>query len=108
MSNPANTLASDPHQPRSRAFWLLLGAVAAAQLMALWLLCSHQMRRAEARHNEMTVQQMALADCLQFIPGSTIASCANRIDPAGAGPTQASTSVNHPVTGAQPVSFSYR
>jgi hypothetical protein len=105
MSNPANTLTSDPHQPRSRAFWLLLGAVAAAQLMALWLLCSHQMRRAEARHNEMTVQQMALADCLQYIPGSTIASCTSRLDPAATA-TQASD--RPAMSGALPVSFSYR
>jgi hypothetical protein len=104
MSNPAISLTSDPHQPRSRAFWLLLGAVAVAQLMALWLLCSHQMRRAEARHNEMTVQQMALADCLQYIPGSTIASCSSRIDPAAAAPAPEGA----PMAGAVPVSFSYR
>jgi hypothetical protein len=53
----------------------------------------------------MTVQQMALSDCLQYIPGSTIASCARRVDPAGA---QANASVNPAVAGARPVSFSYR
>jgi hypothetical protein len=104
------TDAIDPatQQPRSRMFWVVLGALAAGQLFAFWLLCSHQVRRAEARQNELTVQQMALADCLQYIPRSTIASCANRIDPVGAGNAQASTSVNHAVTGAQPVSFTYR
>ena len=99
--------AIDPvtHQPRSRMFWVVLGALAAGQLFAFWLLCSHQVRRAEARQNEMTVQQMALSDCLQYIPGSTIASCAVRGDraaqpvPAGAKPA---------LTGALPVNFSYR
>ena len=100
--------AIDPatQQPRSRMFWVVLGALAAGQLLAFWLLCSHQVRRAEARQNEMTVQQMALADCLQYIPGSTIASCSRRPDVAGA--AQASVSVNPSMTGAQPVSFSYR
>ena len=104
------TDALDPatQEPRSRMFWIVLGALAAGQLFAFWLLCSHQMRRAEARQNELTVQQMALADCLQYIPRSTIASCANRVDPAGAGMAQASVSGNRAVAGAQPVSFSYR
>jgi hypothetical protein len=103
------TGAIDPatQQPRSRMFWVVLGALAAGQLFAFWLLCSHQVRRAEARQNELTVQQMALSDCLQFIPGSTIASCSRRLDPAGV-QAQASVSVNPAMTGAQPVSFSYR
>lgn len=91
-------------QPRSRLFWLVLGALVAGQLFAFWLLCSHQVRKAEARSNEVLVHQMALADCLQYVPGSTIASCSARIDPAavqqaGARPAMA---------GAVPVSFSYR
>ena len=102
--------AFDPvtQQPRSKMFWVVLGALAAGQLFAFWLLCSHQVRVAEARQNEMTVHQMALSDCLQYIPGSTIASCAKRIDPAGAASAQASVPVNRAVAGAQPVSFSFR
>jgi hypothetical protein len=91
--------------PRGRMFWVLFAALVAGQLFAFWLLCSHQVRKAEARHNELTVQQMALADCLQYIPGSTIASCATRIDPVGAG---AQPSGGPAMTGAVPVSFSYR
>jgi len=90
----------DSQPARSRMFWVLLGAVAAGQLFAFWLLCSHQVRKAEARHNEAVVQQMALADCLQYIPGSTIASCTAR------GDVQASA--DKAVTGAVPVSFSFR
>jgi hypothetical protein len=98
--------AADPAtQSRSRWMWMLLAGLALAQLLAFWLLCSHQVRRAEARQNETVIHQMALADCLQYIPGSTIASCTNRTD-LHAPRTQASE--NPAATGAVPVSFSYR
>lgn len=98
--------AADPAtQSRSRWMWMLLAGVALAQLCAFWLLCSHQVRRAEARQNETVIHQMALSDCLQYIPGSTIASCTSRTDPS-AQRTQAGD--NPAATGAVPVSFSYR
>ena len=65
--------------PRNRLFWVVLGGLALAQIVALWLLCSHQVRLAEARQTEIHVQQLALADCLQYIPGATIATCNSRI-----------------------------
>ena len=109
MSILAGAIDPSTQQPRSRMFWVVLGALAAGQLFAFWLLCSHQVRVAESRQNEMTVHQMALADCLQYIPGSTIASCAKRIDPAGASSAQAIVApANRAVAGAQPVSFSFR
>ena len=92
----------DTQPARSRMFWVLLGAVAAGQLFAFWLLCSHQVRKAEARHNETVVQQMALADCLQYIPGSTIASCTAR------GDVQAQAPQKSAVAGAVPVSYTFR
>ena len=101
----AHAIEPGLHEERGRMFWILLGALAVGQLFAFWLLCSHQVRRAEARQNELTVHQMALSDCLQYIPGSTIASCAVRGDrapqavPAGAKPA---------LGGALPVNFSYR
>lgn len=90
---------------RSPMFWLLLGAVAAAQLVAFWLLCSHQVRKAEARETQYMVQQLALADCLQYVPGSTIASCSR-----GAAPMQASAqAAQQPaVAGAMAVNVIYR
>jgi hypothetical protein len=93
-------------QPRTRMFWVILGALAAAQLFAFWLLCSHQMRVAEARHTEAVVQQMVLSDCLQYIPGSTIASCTVR----GDRPTQAAaqSGAKPALAGTLPVGFSYR
>jgi hypothetical protein len=99
----ANVIDPSTDQPRSRMFWVVLGALAFAQLFAFWLLCSHQVRKAEARNNEIAVQQMALSDCLQYIPGSTIASCSSQIDVQRA---SAQTSKNPAVAGAMPVSFS--
>jgi hypothetical protein len=99
--------SSDPS--RSRWLWMLLAGVAMGQLFAFWLLCSHQVRKAEARQNETVIQQMiqqmALSDCLQYIPGSTIASCTSRTDP-NVRATQPAD--NAAASGAVPVSFSYR
>jgi hypothetical protein len=102
--------------PHAGRFWLVFGGLIVAQLLALWGLCSHQVRKAEARQTERTVQQLALADCLQYIPGATIATCNSRIAqmgapavaPAGAAPAQPAV-VGAPAargTGALPVSFS--
>jgi hypothetical protein len=102
MSYLADTSAHSSQHSRSRAMWLILGALVVGQLFAFWLLCSHQVRKAEARSNEVLVHQMALSDCLQYIPGSTIASCSKRIAP------DAQLAGNPTVTGAVPVSFSYR
>ena len=99
--------STDTQPERGRMWWFVLGALAVAQLFAFWLLCSHQVRKAEARSTEVTVRQMALSDCLQYIPGSTIASCSREIDTArGIAPAQASS--NAAVTGAMPVSFTVR
>ena len=88
-------------QPRSRMWSVALGGIAFAQLFAFWMLCSHQVRKAEARSNEVLVQQMALSDCLQYIPGSTIASCSIQLQAARASQPAADTAVG----GAMPVSF---
>jgi hypothetical protein len=106
MSLLANVIDPRTQQPRSRMFWVVLGAIVAAQLFAFWLLCSHQVRIAEARSNEATVQQMAMSDCLQYIPGSTIASCSQRINPDAV--VNAQSTGTPALTGAVPVSFSYR
>jgi hypothetical protein len=106
MSTLTQAAGTEPDQERSRWLWVLLGGLAMSQLFAFWLLCSHQVRKAEARQNEVTIHQMALADCLQYIPGSTIASCSGRMDPR----TQSAQAAagNAAMTGAVPVSFSYR
>ena len=105
MSHAANAIDAGSQPFRNRMLWVLLALVAAGQLFAFWLVCSHQVRLAEARRNEAVVQQMALSDCLQYIPGSTIASCSERGDVTRAVPA----TVNRPtLTGAVPVSFSFR
>ncbi|MBE7369362.1 hypothetical protein [Ramlibacter pallidus] len=104
MSILANVIDPQTQEPRSRMFWVLLGALVVAQLFAFWLLCSHQVRKAEARNNEVMVHQMALADCLQYIPGSTIASCSRRIAPDAQSMQAAAPSA---LAGAVPVSFTF-
>jgi hypothetical protein len=96
-----------PHEDQqplaeNRLFWVALGALVLLQLVAFWMVCSHQVRQAEVRDNAVAVQQMALSDCLQYIPGSTIASCSSQLEQAKA-PAPATA-----VTGAMPVSYTYR
>ena len=65
--------------PRHRGFWIVVGGVVAAQLVALWMLCNHQVRKAETRQAQQLVQQLALADCLRYVPGATVGSCTGRL-----------------------------
>jgi hypothetical protein len=92
----------DTIQPRSRLWSVALGGLAFALLFAFWMVCSHQVRKAEARSNEVLVQQMALSDCLQYIPGSTIASCSSQLQAARASQPAADAAA---AGGAMPVSF---
>ena len=102
----ADTHEDRPQQlPQNRLFWFALGALALAQLIAFWMLCSHQVRQAEVRDTALVVQQMALSDCLQYIPGSTIASCNNQLEHAKAATRQMG---NGAAPGAMPVSYTYR
>jgi hypothetical protein len=103
MSSITQSL-SDPgtQQPRNRLLWLGFGAVAVAQLVALGMLCSHQVRQAQARDTYHVVQQMAVSDCLQYVLGSTIASCSRRTGLARVSAQDAT------VAEAMPVSFNYR
>ncbi|MBI5275441.1 MAG: hypothetical protein HY854_03195 [Burkholderiales bacterium] len=71
----------DPHthQPRNRLFWVIVGGVIVAQLIALWMLCNHQVSQAEVRQAQLRSQQVAMAECLRDVPGSNRASCNGRI-----------------------------
>ena len=100
--NPAPR--SDTRFARNPALWWLLGALVVAQLMAFWLVCSQQVRRAEARGAEVQMAQMALSDCLQYIPGATIASCTTRVGLAV--PSQAAAAGSN--DGATQVSYTVR
>ena len=87
-------LLDSEEAPPPRTLWVPLVALAAALLVMFWLVCSHQVRMAEARSAETQMAQTALADCLQYIPGSTIASCNARLSqPAGSSQTAVATPV---------------
>ena len=60
---------------REPLFWLVLSGVLATQLLAFYLLCTHQVRKAENRRAAVEVQRMAHSDCLQYLAQSTIGSC---------------------------------
>lgn len=107
--HPFGKIAALPRDKLLRRALLVLVAV---QLLAFWMLCSHQVRKAEVRDATLQVQRVAVADCLRYIPRATLNSCAARVDPGrqpstmaaetapGAGRTGMSTTV--------PVSFAYR
>jgi hypothetical protein len=67
--------------PRSRLHWVIGAALVAGQLVAFWMVCSHQVRKAQMRDLTDEVQGVAISDCLQYIPRATLISCANRVDP---------------------------
>lgn len=68
--------------PRDKLLWPVLLTLVAGQLLAFWMLCSHQVRKAEVRDATLQVQRVAVADCLRYIPRATLNSCANRVDPS--------------------------
>jgi hypothetical protein len=75
-------LASRADVPSRRMFWGVVGALVLIQLIAFWMLCSHQVRKAQVRDATLQVQRMAISDCLQYIPHATLHGCAARVDPA--------------------------
>ena len=93
-------IAQALHSTRGRWFWGVLCVAAATQLVALALVCSHQVRKAEARRFEVQVQQMAVADCLQYIKGATFATCTAH------GPVTTAPVRTTSAGGVLPVSFS--
>ncbi len=66
--------------PGSRPlFWTTALTLIAAESLAFWLVCSHQVDRAEARRLASQVTQVAFSDCLAYVQGSTIASCNRQV-----------------------------
>lgn len=60
---------------------VVLVVLAIGQLVAFWMLCSQQVRKAQIRDVSLAVQRVAIADCLQYIPRATLNSCVQRVDP---------------------------
>ena len=57
-----------------------MALLVAGQLAAFWLLCTVQVRRAQAREAVVQVQRVAVAECMQYVPRATLNSCAARVD----------------------------
>lgn len=104
--------------PRDRLLWAVAAALCLGQLVAFWMLCSHQVRKARMRDVTSQVQSVAIADCLQYLPRATLNSCANRVDPdrphgnavleAGDKPAAAPGGARATMSSGAPVSAAYR
>jgi len=57
------------------AFWTGALTLIAGEVLAFYLLCAHQVIKAEVRGHVRQVQALAFSDCLTYVTGSTIASC---------------------------------
>jgi hypothetical protein len=68
-----------PEISREKLLWAVVVALVAGQLLAFWMICSHQVRQAEVRDAALQVERVAISDCLQYIPRATVTSCASRI-----------------------------
>jgi hypothetical protein len=99
---------------REKMFWGSVTVLAVGQLAALWMLCNHQVRQAQARAATVQVERLAVADCLRYIPGSTPHHCATRLaarhDPHALAAIEntASLSASASPSGAVHVNFSLR
>jgi len=63
---------------RQAALWIVLGALIVAQLAAIWRVCLGQVRRAQARHEDLPVEQRAVEDCVRRNSQDSLVSCADR------------------------------
>jgi hypothetical protein len=64
---------------RDKIFWSLIAALALGQLIAFWMICISQVRRAETREATVQVERVAVSDCMRYIPGATPQKCAARL-----------------------------
>lgn len=85
---PSRTTARTPDVYRDKLFWAIASAMVVGQLGAFWALCSQQVRKAEMREATTQVERMAVSDCLRYIPGATLSSCAANIAPLDRGTSQ--------------------
>ena len=61
--------------PRDRVFWLLLWAVISMQLLALYAVCTAQVRDAQDRHAQQ-VRKVRVEGCLTPVTPSLAQTCA--------------------------------
>jgi len=82
---PSRPLHKTIDASRDKAFWLAATVLVLGQLIAFWMLCSHQVRKAEVRHASMQVERIAVADCLRHVPSATLSGCVSRVAPLDRG-----------------------
>ena len=82
------TLAKRADTSPGKLFWLIVARVMLAQIVAFWMLCNQQVRKAQARDAAWQVERTAMADCMRYIPKATLNSCASRIAHGGASPAK--------------------
>jgi hypothetical protein len=101
---------------RAKLFWAVIGALVLGQLVAIYMLCSTQVDKAQVREAQLQMQRTALAECLDLRPQSTISSCTvgARREAAGSGAMASGSSyagydtARAAMSSAVPVSFSLR
>lgn len=105
---PSRPIRKPAVLPRDQAFWVGATVLVLGQLVAFWMLCSQQVRKAEVRNAAMQVERVALAQCLRSVPHASLTSCAQRVAPHDG---RAQALAGAPVdagTGAVPVNYVYR
>ena len=121
---PSRISALSAESPRAKLFWACIATIALAQMAAFYMLCSDQVRKAQARDAGVQLQRIALTDCLQYSSDATIGTCFNqaRLNTDAAQPVFAARAVlaDHTASGvanlravpggatAMPVSFAFR
>jgi len=63
---------------RDVALWALVALVIVAQLAAFWMVCLSQVKQAQARHENMLVEQRAVEECVRRNSQASLVSCADR------------------------------
>lgn len=94
--------------PRDRAFWIGAAVLVLGQLVAFWMLCSQQVRKAEVRNAAMQSERVALADCLRSVPHASLTSCTQRVGPPDARAQAFAAASTGAPAGVVPVNYVYR
>ena len=67
--------------PRKWVLWTVVGVVVTALLTSFYMLCSQQVQKAQQRDAALRSQRVAIADCLQHVPRSTLNTCSTQVAP---------------------------
>lgn len=94
--------------PRDQAFWLGAIVLVLGQLVAFWMLCSQQVRKAEVRNAAMQVERVALAQCLRSVPHASLTSCAQRVTPLDGRAQALAGAPANAAPGVVPVNYVYQ